>query len=202
MAIMRVGTWSRVLIAVIGVMGSTGVLWLDIGGIADQVRSAFLFVFLPGLFLLGISFVIGRRVRAVASAPSDRLWMVVAVALLANLIFSFLAMVFLGGSLFPEYAVGDIASIAIIAVLFAVYEETHMMGIAAFMKTAAVPDWIILVITAVWFPMMHALAYAATVVMTAILAVGRLIFTSAALATDNTDAGFIAHVLWNLGAVL
>lgn len=202
MALMRVGLWTRISIAVIGVMGSAGVLWLNIGGIADQVQNAFLFVFLPGLFLLLLSFTVGKRVKSVASAPSDKLWMMVAIALIANLVGSLLITMFIGGSLFPEFNVSGTASIAIIAVLFAVYEETNQMGVAAFLKTAGVPDWIILVITAVWFPLMHALAYAATIIMTAVLFLGRIIFTSAALATDNTDAGFLAHILWNLGAVL
>jgi len=198
---MKVGLWSRVFIA-IGVLLTAGVVWLDIGGLGDQVFLSSIILFFPGLMLLAMGFY-AAKVRAVESASPNKMWLMVAVVLVVNLLFSLLAVMLIPDTtLFPSYSVQGVFGIVVIAVLFAIYEETLMMGFAAFLKTVGIGDYTITIVSALGFTFLHALAYPATWRMSLILGIGRTLFTAGALSTDNTDVGFLSHVLWNLGAVL
>lgn len=198
---MRVALWSRVSI-VAGVLLTAGVVWLNIGGMADQTLLGAIILFFPGLLLLTMGFY-AQKVRAVDSAPPSKVWLVVAAVLIVNLIFSLLAVILIPDTtMFPTFAVEGVFNIVIIAVLFAIYEETFMMGLTVFLKTVGIDDYTILAIETIGFTFLHALTYPATWKMSFVLGMGRLLFTGGALSTDNTDVGFLSHILWNLGAVL
>jgi hypothetical protein len=90
----------------------------------------------------------------------------------------------------------------LIAVLFAIYEESLFLGVVALLAGVGVPDGYNLLITAIVFVPLHAIVYPVGWEFTLFLLIGRLILTGAVLATDNSDVGFGGHILYNIVANL
>jgi hypothetical protein len=90
----------------------------------------------------------------------------------------------------------------LIAVLFAIYEETLFLGIISILAGMGVPDFYNLLITGLVFWPLHAMVYPAAWQFTLFLLIGRLALTGATLVTDNSDVGYGAHILYNIIANL
>jgi len=86
----------------------------------------------------------------------------------------------------------------LIAVLFAIYEETLFLGVISILAGMGVPDFYNLLITGIVFVPLHAIVYPADWQYTLFLWIGRLALTGATLITDNSDVGFGAHILYNI----
>lgn len=86
----------------------------------------------------------------------------------------------------------------LVAVLFAIYEESLFLGVISLLAGMGLPDSYSLLITAAVFVPLHAIVYPASWEYTLFLLIGRLILTGATLATDNSDVGFGAHILYNI----
>ena len=90
----------------------------------------------------------------------------------------------------------------LVAVLFAIYEESLFLGVIAVLAGVGLPDGYNLLLTAAVFIPLHALVYPVGWEYTLFLLIGRLILTGATLATDNSDVGFGAHILYNIVSTL
>ena len=90
----------------------------------------------------------------------------------------------------------------LVAVLFAIYEESLFLGVIAVLAGVGLPDSYNLLLTAAVFIPLHALVYPVGWEYTLFLLIGRLILTGATLATDNSDVGFGAHILYNIVSTL
>lgn len=90
----------------------------------------------------------------------------------------------------------------LVAVLFAIYEESLFLGVIALLAGVGLPDGYNLLLTAVVFVPLHALVYPVGWEYTLFLLIGRLILTGATLATDNSDVGFGAHIIYNIISTL
>ena len=86
----------------------------------------------------------------------------------------------------------------LVAVLFAIYEETLFLGVIALLAGAGLPDSYNLLVTSIVFVPLHALVYPTDFAFTLFLLIGRVILTGAILITDNSDVGFGSHILYNL----
>lgn len=86
----------------------------------------------------------------------------------------------------------------LVAVLFAIYEETIFLGVISLLAGMGLPDGYNLLITAAVFVPLHALVYPVGWEYTLFLLIGRLILTGATLITDNSDVGFGGHILYNI----
>lgn len=87
---------------------------------------------------------------------------------------------------------------ALVAVLFAIYEETLFLGVVTLLTGLGLPDFYNLLVTAIVFVPLHALVYPATFAFTLFLLIGRVILTGAILVTDNSDVGYGGHIIYNL----
>lgn len=86
----------------------------------------------------------------------------------------------------------------LVAVLFAIYEETLFLGVVTLLAGVGLPDFYNLLVTTIVFVPLHALAYPQEFAFTLFLLIGRVILTGAILITDNSDVGFGSHILYNL----
>lgn len=86
----------------------------------------------------------------------------------------------------------------LVAVLFAIYEESLFLGVVALFAGVGLPDSYNLLVTTIVFVPLHALVYPTAIEYTIFLIIGRLILTGAVLVTDNSDVGFGGHILYNL----
>lgn len=86
----------------------------------------------------------------------------------------------------------------LVAVLFAIYEESLFLGVVALCAGMGLPDAYSLLLTTIVFIPLHALVYPVAIEYTIFLLIGRLIMTGAVLVTDNSDVGFGAHILYNI----
>jgi len=86
----------------------------------------------------------------------------------------------------------------LVAVLFAIYEETLFLGVVTLLAGIGMPDFYNLVVTTIIFVPLHALVYPTAIAYTIFLLIGRVILTGATLITDNSDVGFGGHILYNL----
>lgn len=87
---------------------------------------------------------------------------------------------------------------ALVAVLFAIYEETLFLGVVTLFTGLGLPDFYNLIVTTIVFVPLHALVYPATIAFTLFLLIGRVILTGAILVTDNSDVGMGGHIIYNL----
>ena len=99
------------------------------------------------------------------------------------------------------YAVTQYENI-LVAVLFAIYEESLFLGVVTLLAGVGMPDGYNLIITVVIFVPLHALVYPAALAYTIFLIIGRVILTGAVLVCDNSDVGFGGHILYNIVATL
>lgn len=90
----------------------------------------------------------------------------------------------------------------LVAVLFAIYEETLFLGVAAVLKMTEINDFFIVIISTIIFIPLHAWAYASAWVIDLTLALGRIAFSAFFLISDNSDVPFTSHVLWNILATI
>lgn len=91
----------------------------------------------------------------------------------------------------------------LIAVLFAIYEETLFFATAALVLGSGIfPDWFALLMVDLVFVGLHALRYPATLYFDIFLVIGRTVMTGALLATKNSDVPFTVHILYNIYASL
>lgn len=86
----------------------------------------------------------------------------------------------------------------LVAVLFAIFEESLFLGVIALLAGVGLPDFYNLLVTTIVFVPLHALVYPQDLSYTLFLLIGRLILTGAVLVTDNSDVGFGGHILYNL----
>ena len=86
----------------------------------------------------------------------------------------------------------------LVAVLFAIYEETLFLGVVTLLTGLGLPDFYNLLVTSIVFVPLHALTYPQEFAFTLFLLIGRVILTGAILITDNSDVGFGSHILYNL----
>lgn len=85
----------------------------------------------------------------------------------------------------------------LVAVLFAIYEETLFLGVITLMAGMGMPDFYNLLITTIVFVPLHALVYPTDMAYTIFLLIGRIILSGAILVTDNSDVGMGGHILYN-----
>ncbi len=86
----------------------------------------------------------------------------------------------------------------LVAVLFAIYEETLFLGVVTLLAGLGLPDMYNLLVTTIVFVPLHALIYPQEWAFTLFLLIGRIILTAGILITDNSDVGFGSHILYNL----
>ena len=86
----------------------------------------------------------------------------------------------------------------LVAVLFAIYEETLFLGVVTLLTGLGLPDFYNLLVTSIVFVPLHALVYPQEIAYTLFLLIGRVILTGAILVTDNSDVGFGSHIIYNL----
>jgi len=86
----------------------------------------------------------------------------------------------------------------LIAVLFAIFEESLFLGVVTLLAGVGLPDFYNLLVTTIVFIPLHALVYPMDFAYTLFLLIGRLILTGAVLVTDNSDGGVGGHILYNL----
>ena len=86
----------------------------------------------------------------------------------------------------------------LVAVLFAIYEESLFLGVITLLAGVGLPDFYNLLVTTIVFIPLHALVYPTDWPYTLFLGIGRLILTGAILVTDNSDVGFGGHILYNI----
>ena len=87
---------------------------------------------------------------------------------------------------------------ALVAVLFAIYEESLFLGVVTLLAGVGMPDFYNLILTTIVFVPLHAFVYPADLAHTLFLIIGRVILTGAVLVCDNSDVGFGGHILYNL----
>lgn len=119
----------------------------------------------------------------------------VAIAILVSVVFLILDALLLKGLI--GFAVTQYDSV-LVAVLFAIYEETIFLGVISLLAGMGLPDGYNLLVTAAVFVPLHALVYPVGWEYTLFLFIGRLILTGATLITDNSDVGFGGHILYNI----
>jgi len=90
----------------------------------------------------------------------------------------------------------------LVAVLFAIYEESLFLGVVCLLAGMGLPDSYNLILTTAVFVPLHALVYPVSLEYTLFLLIGRLILTGAVLVTDNSDVGFGGHILYNIVTTL
>lgn len=87
----------------------------------------------------------------------------------------------------------------LVAALFAIYEETGMLGIRIALKGVGLPDYYVLILEVLLFVPLHAfsysLAYTAFVVF---LVLGRAIMSGVGLVTDASSVPYNVHVIYNV----
>ena len=86
----------------------------------------------------------------------------------------------------------------LVVILFAIYEETFMLGMNAVLKAAGLPDLYCLVVSTMVFVPMHALVYSLVLSTVLFLVISRVILTAGLFITDNSDEPFATHILWNV----
>lgn len=86
----------------------------------------------------------------------------------------------------------------LIGVLFAIYEETFFLMLAALTQPAGMLASIL--VADVFFVGLHALAYPATFMMDLFLLIGRTVMTATLVLTKNSDSAFLIHIIWNVMA--
>ena len=86
----------------------------------------------------------------------------------------------------------------LVAILFAIYEETLFLGVIALIAGIGLPDVYNLFITSILFIPYHFLVYPQVLPFFIFLLIGRVILTGAILVTDNSDVGYGSHILYNL----
>ncbi|MHA1812770.1 MAG: hypothetical protein ACTSYX_04965 [Candidatus Thorarchaeota archaeon] len=160
-------------------------------GIADwaALEIPFIVMFLGGIILLALA---SRLNITRKSVWSPDIMVAIAVGLVLLAVQSFILT-----QVFPDYAIESFDSV-LVAVLFAIYEETIMLGFSALLVAAGVPDIYNIILSAAFFVPMHALRYTATLFFDLFLTIGRVIMTSALLITDNADTSYAIHILWNV----
>jgi len=90
----------------------------------------------------------------------------------------------------------------LVAILFAIYEETLFLGVAAVLKLTGLNDVFIIVISTIIFIPLHAWAYASAWLIDLTLAIGRIGFSAFYFVSDNSDVPFTSHILWNILATI
>lgn len=90
----------------------------------------------------------------------------------------------------------------LVAVLFAIYEETMFLGVAAVLKLTGLNDIFIIVISTLIFIPLHAWAYSSTWLIDLTLAIGRIGFSAFFFISDNSDVPYTSHILWNILATV
>jgi len=90
----------------------------------------------------------------------------------------------------------------LIAVLFAIYEETLFLSVAALLNGAQLPNtynfFLTNIIASVIFIGLHALRYPAAFAFDIFLFVGRATMTGALLVGSNSDVPYSIHILYNI----
>lgn len=119
----------------------------------------------------------------------------VAIAIVVSVLFLILDALLLSGLI--GLAVTQYDNV-LVAVLFAIYEETLFLGVVTLFAGLGLPDAYNLLVTSIVFVPLHALVYPATIAFTIFLLVGRVILTGAILVTDNSDTGYGSHIVYNL----
>lgn len=89
-----------------------------------------------------------------------------------------------------------------VAVLFAIYEETLFLGVAAVLKLTGMNDIFLIIISTLIFIPLHAWAYSGAWVIDLTLALGRIGFSAFFLISDNSDVPYTSHILWNILATI
>lgn len=90
----------------------------------------------------------------------------------------------------------------LIAALFAIYEETLFLSLAALILGAGFPMVYAIAVADICFVGLHALRYPATLYYDLFLLIGRSIMTGALAYTKNADVAYSVHVLYNVSAAL
>jgi hypothetical protein len=90
----------------------------------------------------------------------------------------------------------------LVAVLFAIYEETLFLSVVSFVLAAGLPWGYAVLFSDILFVWLHALRYPATWFFDLFLLVGRTVMTAALVMTRNSDVSMTTHVLYNLIASL
>lgn len=119
----------------------------------------------------------------------------VAIAIVVSVILLMIDAIMLQGLI--GYAVTQYDNV-LVAVLFAIYEETLFLGVITLLAGIGLPDMYNLLVTSIVFIPLHALVYPQEFAFTLFLLIGRVILTGAILVTDSSDVGFGSHIVYNL----
>jgi hypothetical protein len=119
----------------------------------------------------------------------------VATAIVVSVVLLIIDALMLSGLI--GYAVTQYDNV-LVAVLFAIYEETLFLGVVTLLTGLGLPDFYNLLVTSIVFVPLHALVYPQEIAYTLFLLIGRVILTGAILVTDNSDVGFGSHIVYNL----
>ena len=171
----------------LGIVLTGAVTWL---GIIDWeiIKIPFIVIFLGGIVLLLVATKLGITKETVWST---KVLFVVAGGLIVLMLQTILLQ-----NLFT-YEIASFDNV-LVGVLFAIYEETVMLGFAAMLKAAGLPDIWIIILSVAFFVPMHAFSMLGTFFFDLFLTIGRVVMTSATLITDNSDTGYAIHIIWNV----
>jgi len=176
-----------ILCWVIGVLMTGALVFLGIMTV-DQLLVPFVTMFVVGILLTLMATKLGFTRESVFTPK-------VFIAILVSVVLLIADAMLLQGLI--GYAVTQYDNV-LVAVLFAIYEESLFLGVVALLTGVGLPDFYNLLVTTIIFVPLHALVYPQDWQYTLFLLIGRLILTGAVLVTDNSDVGFGGHILYNI----
>ena len=176
-----------ILCWVIGVLMTGALVFLGIMTV-DQLLVPFVTMFVVGILLTLMATKLGFTRESVFTPK-------VFIAILVSVVLLIADAMLLQGLI--GYAVTQYDNV-LVAVLFAIYEESLFLGVVALLTGVGLPDFYNLLVTTIVFVPLHALVYPQDWQYTLFLLIGRLILTGAVLVTDNSDVGFGGHILYNI----
>lgn len=174
--------------------------------LALVMTGALVFLGIASWEKLQIPFLLFFAVPAMLSLAGTRLGLTresvfqanTAAAVAVSLIVLFLN-VLLIKQLFGYSAMGELAGEhVLVAVLFAIYEETLFLAVATLMIGMGAPAIYAIMTADLVFVGLHALRYPATLFYDMFLLIGRTVMTTALIVTRNSDVPYTTHVLYNL----
>lgn len=172
----------------IGLVMTGALLFMGIMSWEEIRIPFFLFFVVPALFTMA-----GTRIGVTKQSvfsPNTFLAVVVSVLVL------FLNVYLLKGMF--GYSVEARFESVLVAVLFAIYEETLFLGVATLILATPINPFYALLVADMVFVGLHALRYPETLFYDLFLVIGRTVMTGALILTKNSDVPMTTHVLYNL----
>lgn len=173
-----------------GMGGAITAASLFLGVIAfDVVAVPFIAFFMTGILLVAVSGTAGMVGHGKTSSSTVLFGIIMTVFVLV--LDAYLSTTFFG------LAVEQADQPLLTFVLFAIYEETFMLGIWAALKVAHLPDILIIILSTLIFLPLHAFAYPDVLLFNIFICGARLTLSSAFAICDNSDVPMWAHIIYN-----